>query len=740
MAIDLAEALESSFDCDAHFCAYEPTDPPVRLAGDPAVIPGGVRMVVLIGDLDDPVAHATKTPARDEWRAEQLDRIEASGLACYETRGGYRVLATLDEPFVLTTLAHAEEWKARYEAWCDELEQSCGLELDRACKDWTRLYRLPNVERDGETQEAEVLGSLPVVTLPAVTNRAAKPKARNPRDTEDARTARAHAVAAALPPSVEGHGGDEALFKAASELATVLGGEAEAIEAVLTETFNPRCVPPWPATKLAYESKRAADRWASPEARFSRSREAAAAERTEGAGPFAPPPSDPDMPLFLCSRNGCVTLMWEGDATGHRPIHEKRIRLRARELGYDRGMLELYAKGGKPVSTDALLEKHSKSYEHTAYAFANTVTQYDPTGTGRVLIGYPKPAIEATYDAQVDAWLRALGGTQYERLAVWIASCSQENINRLSACLILIGEKNIGKSMLGLAVARMWGEDPPPLELISVTFNADMQRCPILVDEEAQLFGSKALSTKKFREVIQTRHRSIELKGKERCQLYGGLRAVVSCNGYSDLRFSDLGGPAVVAALRDRMCIIDALGRSAAVAAQLEPLKDAIGLVDLERIARHMAWLCVNITLPAERFLGAGGDSSEGAVLAGHIEEHVDLWEGFRDWLESESPAGPWYASERHGLCVDTAALAMSLENTGRGWDHRQVREALAPFHTGDTRLRLDNARLRVWCVDARRIAEAMQLDAETLALLEARLAGAPQERASNGRFGRARG
>jgi hypothetical protein len=456
--------------------------------------------------------------------------------------------------------------------------------------------------------------------------------------------------------------------------------------------------------------------------------------------PFAPADSGVVVPLFLCSRNGCVTLMWEGDDYGHRPIHEKRIRLRARELGYDQSMIDLYGKSGKPLTVEAILEAHSKSYEHTAYAFGNTVTQYDPSGTGRVLIGYPKPSISAVFDQQVDAWLRALGGSSYERLRVWVASCSQANIDRLSACLILIGRRNIGKSMLGLALARMWGEEPPPLSLISVTFNADMQRCPILVDEEAQLFGSKELSTKRFRDVIQARHRSIELKGKERCQLHGGLRAVVSCNGYSDLRFSDLGGPAVVEALRDRMCVIDALERTDEVAAALEPLKDPIGLVDLERIARHLVWLGENTELPAERFLGAGGDATEGAVLAGHIDEHVDVWESFRDWVEGSSSAGPWYVASG-GLCVDTSALSISLENTGRGWDHRKVREALAPFHTGDTRVRTDGARPRVWCVDADRIAEAMRLDAETRSALNRRLAGnLAQPRGTGGRFGRFEG
>lgn len=94
-------------------------------------------------------------------------------------------------------------------------------------------------------------------------------------DTPELR--RAHALAEALEPSVEGHGGDEALFIAASELATVLHEDAAAIAAVLTDTFNPRCAPPWPPEKLQREAERAAARMADPAARYAR-RVAARAE------------------------------------------------------------------------------------------------------------------------------------------------------------------------------------------------------------------------------------------------------------------------------------------------------------------------------------------------------------------------------------------------------------------------------------------------------------------------------
>jgi len=472
---------------------------------------------------------------------------------------------------------------------------------------------------------------------------------------------------------------------------------------------------------------------------------AAAAPPEEPADdePFAPAVTENGTPIFLCSRKSSFTLLWEGDELGHRPIHEKRVRLRVRELGYHHGLVQLHAKGGKPLSTDAILETNGASYTQTAYAFRNRVTEYDPTGEGRVTIGFPLAPVVPCFDADADAWLRALGGPHYGNLAVWIASCAQRHINRLSACLIVMGRADSGKSMLGHALARMWGQTPPALGLINVQFNADLLRCPILVDEEAQLFGSKALSTNKFRDIIQSTARSVEFKGLERCELTGALRAIVSCNGYSDLRFANLGGPAVIEALRDRMLVIDATPRADTCKGPLARLRlPNDHRVDLDRVARHMAWLCETVELPTDRFLGAGGAATEGAVLAGHIDEHVDIWERFRDWIESTiTTNGPWYATQSKGLCVDTAALTTSLEKAGRGWEHRKVREALAPFHTGDYRPDAE-PRTRLWVVDSRRIAEALQLDAESLGALQLKLSppdAAPQKeeapRAKTGRF-----
>jgi hypothetical protein len=463
-----------------------------------------------------------------------------------------------------------------------------------------------------------------------------------------------------------------------------------------------------------------------------------APEADDTAETFAPASTESGEPLFLCSRKSSMVLIRESDELGHRPIHEKRVRLRIRELGWSQGMVPLYGKGGKPLSTEAILEANGASYTHTAYAFANRVTTYDPSGEGKVTIGYPLTPLAARFDADADAWLRALAGAHYERLAVWIASCAQEHINRLSACLIVMGRADSGKSMLGHALAHMWGQTPPALALTCAQFNADLLRCPILVDEEAQLFGSKALSTKRFRDVIQSVGRSVEFKGLERSELTGALRAIVSCNGYSDLRFSDLGGPAVIEALRDRMLVLDATERAEACKRPLARLRMPNDhRVDLDRVARHMMWLCEGVELPAERFLGAGGDESEGAILRGHVDECADLFETLRDWLDSDGTGGAW-SVHRGQLCAEPKALALALERTGKGWDLARVRAALAPFHVGSFRPR-EGARPRLWALNGARMTGALGLDREGHEALEQRMAAEPEPQPRHrGRFGRA--
>jgi hypothetical protein len=540
-------------------------------------------------------------------------------------------------------------------------------------------------------------------------------------------------LAQKFPPAIQGQHGHGVLFDLACHIVRGLELDPAGARDLLWSEYNPRCVPPW------IEGERVD---------FDRKIEEAKTCKRDAGYLLAPKPApEPigvpagglDTPIFLRSRDGFVTLIWEGDAVGYRPIADRIITTRLDELGFSKTLVEMNDPKGREFRVDELLRYHGSTYTTTAYAFANRVTIYDRAGAGSILIGYPTPSLPACFDSAVDAWLRALGGPHYDRLIEWIASCAQRHINKLAACLILIGWADVGKSLFGVALARMWGATPPPMNLLVAQFNADLLRCPIVVDEEAQLFGTKQLSTKRFRDVIQAPSRSVERKGKERVELHGALRAVVSCNAYSDLRFDDMGGPAIVGALRDRMLVLDTTDRADECRAALAALRPPGGyFVDLDRLASHMVWLCETVKLPVVRFIGAGGAAAEGAILAGHVKASAEVWERFRDWLDGGYGVNNDVWSASRGLCVNTAKLTDRLELNGRGWDLVKVRAALEPFHVGIYRPDAE-PRPRLWRLDAALLAEALGLDPAAKDALTSRLAAAddtpPPARDADGKF-----
>jgi hypothetical protein len=327
----LHDALARVWPTDAHFVAYEPIEVPVLDAdgndtGETmpvrhtrTAIAEGIpaRLNVLVGDVDGPGHVATP-----EWRAETEARLEASGLAWYRTRNGYRVLEMLPDTYVIEHERDERLWWEFYLGWRETLRAEHGIEIDERCKDWTRIYRLPNVKRDGKPQRSEVacIDAVPTFDLetwrePPAAKAAAPTPANDVDDVDELAMRRAIAIAERMPPSIEGLGGDDSLFRCARELATVLGEDAEAIEFVLDEYFNPRCLPPWDATKLRYEARRAASSRATPIERYAQrleERMRAAPEPFHVAQPPDPTRSPWDQPMSFLSPEEPIQYLCEG--------------------------------------------------------------------------------------------------------------------------------------------------------------------------------------------------------------------------------------------------------------------------------------------------------------------------------------------------------------------------------------------------------------------------------------------
>lgn len=143
-----SEAARTEFGWDAHFCAYSQPAIEHRLA-DTAALTYRPKMVLFILDVDGPGHKCTpEWWALEKEKVRRLFKERGRGYA-YTTKGGYRIVYGLRDELTLTTPNDALRWRASYVEWIALIQREYQIACDEACSDWTRLYRLPRVTRDG---------------------------------------------------------------------------------------------------------------------------------------------------------------------------------------------------------------------------------------------------------------------------------------------------------------------------------------------------------------------------------------------------------------------------------------------------------------------------------------------------------------------------------------------------------------------------------------------------------------
>jgi P4 family phage/plasmid primase-like protien len=181
----LAEALTKSYDSDAHFVGYQTSiERRVRVEAI-GVVP--IAMHLLVGDVDDPIAHAAnpKIPARPEWLADEREKIakfreKHAGAYAYETNGGYRTMLRLEGPFVIGSIDDKRKWETLYLDFRDYLAREFMMSVDPKCKDFTRFFRLPYVVRKGKREIHPSYGDPENIATIRVTARPEPPKRPKP--------------------------------------------------------------------------------------------------------------------------------------------------------------------------------------------------------------------------------------------------------------------------------------------------------------------------------------------------------------------------------------------------------------------------------------------------------------------------------------------------------------------------------------------------------------------------------
>jgi P4 family phage/plasmid primase-like protien len=311
--LPLIDALERTWTTDAHFWPGEVIDaygnlveplPRINQRALSAIREAGDEVFhgALVVDIDDPDAHAQSRPATDQWADATLERLLrlpwSNTMAWYRTRGGYRALWTLDP------MLEVEAFVALGAAFRAELRR-LGLPVDEL-RDWTRLYRLPFVVRDGSPQRlAHDFSRLgPLDFEPP--RRSTKPSgAPSPLVTRSSTTFSGA--------DIEVGSRNSALTSYAGSLAKA-GRTLAEIEAAVRRFNENRCVPPLPADEVE-AILRSAERW-----REEAERKLGRAPVPESAGsPAAPDPFYACLPV-MPGRPGQAIVRVESSNSTREPV------------------------------------------------------------------------------------------------------------------------------------------------------------------------------------------------------------------------------------------------------------------------------------------------------------------------------------------------------------------------------------------------------------------------------------
>lgn len=219
---------------------------------------------------------------------------------------------------------------------------------------------------------------------------------------------------------------------------------------------------------------------------------------------------------------------------------------------------------------------------------------------------------EAAYHADIDRWLRALGGQDCERFLDWLASLTYTRSEPL-ACLYLQGGPGEGKTLLLNGIASLWASAPTSYSAVSADFNHAITLCPLIAADEGITLNrnQEASASEEFRNLVANTTHSIRKKYADETSLHGALRVVVCSNDDDGIPFKKHLGADGLAAIAQRILyvrtdprarrVLQEVGGRPVIGTWLGP-GNTPGL-----IAEHLLWLRDNRdVVRGERFLVEG--------------------------------------------------------------------------------------------------------------------------------------
>ena len=278
----------------------------------------------------------------------------------------------------------------------------------------------------------------------------------------------------------------------------------------------------------------------------------------------------------------------------------------------------------------------------------------------------PLRRLEPQYDADVDRWLRALGGPLAEKVLDWVATVTM--LDKQNCAIYFSGPPGIGKNLFAQALARLWGSSATPLEnVLGSSFNADIARCPLIFADEQIYSSNPRLNVSAvLRSLIGSQQRTYMQKFVQNADLIGAVRLVIAGNNDRLLSSEDDLGADDYKALGARFLHVQIPKEDQEAAKILRSIGgDRLNeWVKGDVVARHALWLRDHReVLAGERFLVEGSPTElhQSLVTEGMTNGLVCEW--ITRYLDNPKPFTSTkfksYVVVGNGeLLINTSALA----------------------------------------------------------------------------------
>jgi hypothetical protein len=269
------------------------------------------------------------------------------------------------------------------------------------------------------------------------------------------------------------------------------------------------------------------------------------------------------------------------------------------------------------VPANIVLQNHATIVDYTIASYIRDSIEYDPIlGAVYEPCAPVDPRVRPEFNADIDGWLRALFASELEKCLDWLATLTR--LDRPTCALYIKASPDVGKGLFSTGLARIWGAAPSKYEELLRNFQDGLMQCPlILADESVPEDPFNKNDSSVFRRAIGTGRQKIFVKHRAPITLEGFPRILITANNSDAIKIRDALEPADLEAIKQRVGYVEtgteagdylkslAHTRNLAVQDMVEPW------ISSHQLANHVMWLSENRQVtPGDRFLVEGWSSS----------------------------------------------------------------------------------------------------------------------------------